>query len=302
MASKVRLLERLVTSRQISCLHKKAVSCAFQDTFFINHASRIKKLQGCHSHFQSHSTSSSQDPLIHNHGLISSWQTRTDSEACLLLRLQPGDLLEFDREVYCHWAVYVGRIGDEEHCVVHRANPTDEGSIKLSSASVGSGGAGEGGRVLIEPLGSVWNESRVRINNSRDVQLPPFNSKQVVERALSSVEGFNGSSEGYNVVERALSSVEGFKGSSGGSYNVVTNNCEHFASWARNDWALSGQVVKAASKVLQLGVGLAHFKVRPVLLVGMLAAEGLKVVTKRSKKLVTSSVDTKRQADKDGIS
>lgn len=190
--------------------------------------------------------------------------------------------MEFDREVYCHWAVYVGRIGDEEHCVVHRANPTDEGSIKLSSASVGSGGAGEGGRVLIEPLGSVWNESRVRINNSRDVQLPPFNSKQVVERALSSVEGF--------------------KGSSGGSYNVVTNNCEHFASWARNDWALSGQVVKAASKVLQLGVGLAHFKVRPVLLVGMLAAEGLKVVTKRSKKLVTSSVDTKRQADKDGIS
>ena len=29
----------------------------------------------------------------------------------------------------------------------------------------------------------------------------------------------------------------------------------------RNDWALSGQVVKAASKVVQLGVGLAHFKV-----------------------------------------
>ena len=30
---------------------------------------------------------------------------------------------------------------------------------------------------------------------------------------------------------------------------------------SRNDWALSGQVVKAASKVVQLGVGLAHFKV-----------------------------------------
>ena len=29
----------------------------------------------------------------------------------------------------------------------------------------------------------------------------------------------------------------------------------------RNDWALSGQVVKAASKVVQLGVGLAHLKV-----------------------------------------
>jgi len=189
--------------------------------------------------------------------------------------------LEFDREVYCHWAVYVGQIGDEEHCVVHRANPTAEGSMKMSSASVGSGGAGEEGRVLIEPLRSVWGESRARINNSRDVQLPPFTSKQVVERALNSVEGFDGSS---------------------GGYNVVTKNCEHFASWARNDWALSGQVVKAASKVLQLGVGLAHFKVRPVLLVGMLAAEGLKVVKKRSTKSVTSSLDTKRQPDKDSIS
>ena len=75
-------------------------------------------------------------------------------------------------QVYCHWAVYVGQIGDEEHCVVHRslllwhwpfmfskyfwffsreffkcrANPTAEGSMNMSSASVGSGGAGEGGR------------------------------------------------------------------------------------------------------------------------------------------------------------
>ena len=24
-------------------------------------------------------------------------------------------------QVYCHWAVYVGQIGDEEHCVVHRS-------------------------------------------------------------------------------------------------------------------------------------------------------------------------------------
>ena len=75
MSSKVRLLERLVASRQISCLHKNAVSSAFQETNF-QPASRIKRLQGCHFHFQSRSTSSSQEPLIHNHSLISSWQTR----------------------------------------------------------------------------------------------------------------------------------------------------------------------------------------------------------------------------------
>ena len=98
-----------------------------------------------------------------------------------------------------------------------RANPTGEGSIELSSASLGSGDNGDGGRwmyilrpflaafsllwvfiepskvldgsqkqvrvsfsrVLIEPLGSVWASSRARINNSRDIQLPPFHSKQV---------------------------------------------------------------------------------------------------------------------------
>ena len=33
------------------------------------------------------------------------------------------------------------------------------------------------------------------------------------------------------------------------------------ANTCRNDWALSGQVVKAASKLVQLGVGIAKFKV-----------------------------------------
>merc|ERR1712013_206782 len=194
--------------------------------------------------------------------------------------LRPGDLVEFDREVYCHWAVYVGRFGEEEHCVVHRANPTGEGSIEMSSASLGSGN-GDGGRVLIEPLGSVWASSSARINNSRDFQLPPFRSKQVVERALSSVEGLDSRSAA---------------GGGGGGYNVFTNNCEHFASWARNDWALSGQVVKAASKLVQLGVGIPKFKVRPIFLVGMVAAEGLKVITKKSTQSTPSSV-----ADKDGL-
>ena len=40
------------------------------------------------------------------------------------------------------------------------------------------------------------------------------------------------------MVERALGSVEGLDrgsaaGGGGGGYNIVTNNCEHFASWAR---------------------------------------------------------------------
>ena len=47
----------------------------------------------------------------------------------------------------------------------------------MSSASVGSGG--EGGRVVLQPLGEVWRESLARVNNSRDSQLPPYTSPQV---------------------------------------------------------------------------------------------------------------------------
>ena len=117
--SEVKLsLRLLLASRQISCLHKSAASSAFQNTCFQS-APRINRLQGYH--FRNHSTNSPQYPLIYNHGLISSWHTRfpkidfqkhylisffycfcfcrSDSEACLFLRLRPGDLLEFDREV-----------------------------------------------------------------------------------------------------------------------------------------------------------------------------------------------------------
>ena len=122
--SEVKLsLRLLLASRQISCLHKSAASSAFQNTCFQS-APRINRHQSYH--FRNHSTNSSQYPLIYNHGLISSWHTRfpkidlqkrclicitftfiycfcfcrSDSEACLFLRLRPGDLLEFDREVF----------------------------------------------------------------------------------------------------------------------------------------------------------------------------------------------------------
>ena len=39
-------------------------------------------------------------------------------------------------------------------------------------------------------------------------------------------------------------------------YNVVTNNCEHFASWARNGWALSAQVLAVSDTLLKVRGGL----------------------------------------------
>ena len=143
MASKVKLFRRLVTSNRRSfCLHKNASNCALLN----NHLKPALPIQNHHCHpgltintlprhrvyFQRHSTNSSQEAVIHNHGLISDWHTRClqiialffssaltplflawflrcqrhdfvvhreSTEACLLLRLRPGDLVEFDREV-----------------------------------------------------------------------------------------------------------------------------------------------------------------------------------------------------------
>ena len=42
---------------------------------------------------------------------------------------------------------------------------------------------------------------------------------------------------------------------------MTVSPSDHLTLLSRNDWAVSGQVVKAASKVVQLGLGLAHVKV-----------------------------------------
>lgn len=42
-----------------------------------------------------------------NFGLVSEWYPQ-DQIAQLLGVLEPGDLLEFNRNGYCHWGVYIG--------------------------------------------------------------------------------------------------------------------------------------------------------------------------------------------------
>merc|ERR1719167_1395353 len=89
------------------------------------------------------------------------------------------------------------------------------------------------GDVCMEPLRTVWASSRVRINNSLDNSTPAYPSITVVKRAMDVVFGED---------RQALT-----------PYNVVTNNCEHFASWARNGWAFSNQVKTITSNLLSAG-------------------------------------------------
>ena len=56
------------------------------------------------------------------------------------------------------------------------------------------------------------------------------------------------------VVERALCVVHGEDRQSYTPYNVVTNNCEHFASWCRSGFSISSQVAKRTEQLFKLGM------------------------------------------------
>ena len=56
------------------------------------------------------------------------------------------------------------------------------------------------------------------------------------------------------MVKRALAVAHGESSLSYTAYNVVSNNCEHFASWARCGWSVSCQVARRGEQVLKLAM------------------------------------------------
>ena len=44
----------------------------------------------------------------YNVGVISEWHELDTDHGAMMALARPGDLLEFQREGYCHWAVYIG--------------------------------------------------------------------------------------------------------------------------------------------------------------------------------------------------
>ena len=133
----------------------------------------------------------SEEGRKYNVGLVSEWYDMGVDTHSFLALLKPGDLVEFKREAYCHWAVYIGDHplpspnsgGDDEDflvvpCVVHRANPTDSDIQNMFSASRSLAKGVHGiGAVVKEPLRDVWSRSEARINNGLDSTIPPFPSE-----------------------------------------------------------------------------------------------------------------------------
>jgi len=211
---------------------------------------------------------------VFNQGIISEWHDLQSDFAAFLSLVRLGDRLEMKREGYCHWAIFVGEqfipVEDQDPpqllclpCVAHRANPTDNpdnfnSGFSSSSRSVSKGAYGIGD-VCLEPLRDVWSRSKIRINNGLDNDTEPFPARIVVERVMNVVTG--GDRQAFT------------------AYNVVTNNCEHFASWARNGWALSYQVKSATTKILALSIVAAGAVLpRPLAMVSGIAITGFQMV------------------------
>ncbi|XP_046583669.1 phospholipase A and acyltransferase 2-like isoform X1 [Haliotis rubra] len=140
----------------------------------------------------------------------------------VLDNLELGDMLEFKRGAYSQWAVYVG---NKE--VVHLSGvdgPTQSGLF--TSVSI-SGAQFDNGIIRKDAFWDVVGLNEVCKNNSKDEKLKHFKPSEIVQRALS-----------------RLGEV---------GYNILFNNCEHFATWCRYGKEESDQVQGLFDAVAEVG-------------------------------------------------
>ncbi|NXA82103.1 HRSL1 enzyme, partial [Thryothorus ludovicianus] len=130
---------------------------------------------------------------------------------------QPGDLIEIDRPLYQHWALYVG------DGYVINVTPVDEGapSLSVSTTSIFTRKA----KVKKQPLKEVVGNNKWRVNNKYDRSRTP----RPVEEIIRSAEHW---------IDREV------------SYDVLGSNCEHFVTMLRYGEPLSEQVSDTRKAVI----------------------------------------------------
>ncbi|NWV36050.1 HRSL1 enzyme, partial [Grantiella picta] len=120
---------------------------------------------------------------------------------------KPGDLIEIDRPLYQHWALYLGG-----GYVIH---VTDDGAPSLSSGS--SSVFSSRAKVKKQLLKEVVGNNTWRVNNKYDRSRTPLPVEQILQRA-------------EQWIDREV------------PYDVLNNNCEHFVTELRYRDPVSHQV------------------------------------------------------------
>lgn len=130
--------------------------------------------------------------------------------------LEEGDLIEFYRAMgtFSHWAVYVGH-GQ----VIHLSPNPDDDTGKFNLADIKSATS-----VRMDNVKTVAGDSKTYRNNEFDDHFRPFSKAEIVRRA-----------------KKRLGRHE---------YDLLKNNCEHFATWCRYGKAMSKQVEAMGTKTI----------------------------------------------------
>ncbi|CAF0925569.1 unnamed protein product [Didymodactylos carnosus] len=136
----------------------------------------------------------------------------------VLQKAQLGDMIQFQRKHYSHWSIYVG-----DHKVIHRWGDDDGigNSQGFRNLFTFSGVNFNKARIEITDFMEVLKDGTAKINNYLDHKYKPLPTKAIIDRA-----------------RRALRS-EG--------YNLIYDNCEHFATDCRYGQPNSRQVQVAVS-------------------------------------------------------
>lgn len=120
--------------------------------------------------------------------------------------LKKGDLVQFKRRLYSHWAVYAG-----DGLVIHMTGDSNE-SLNASVSNSGCifticGQTFEKAYVKIDDFWKVADGSKVYKNNCNDGKQYPDAADVIIKRALAK-----------------LGEIK---------YNILWSNCEHFATHCR---------------------------------------------------------------------
>ncbi|XP_069121142.1 phospholipase A and acyltransferase 2-like [Argopecten irradians] len=150
--------------------------------------------------------------------------------AKVLQELNIGDMVEFPRGFYTHWGVYIG---------VFQGNPK---IAHLAGRDIDVINGASNSTIVYTIGGKMYNKAYVQIddfwdvvkgcyakkNNDKDMILSPLPADKIVEMAMASIGQIG--------------------------YDVLVNNCEHFAAFLRYGKSLSHQANIGIASFVAVGL------------------------------------------------